>query len=86
MTKRLPKTPWDADVIRQQVKRAIESVGGKTGFEAIGPTFRDAVISKATFDLFFTASVPAPITVSREDFANTLRAMRMAAGIADDDE
>lgn len=84
MAKRLPKTPWDADVIRHQVKHAMESVGGKSGFDAIGPTFRDAVISKATFDLFFTAATPGPITVSREDFANTLRAMRIVAGIDDE--
>lgn len=80
----MPKTPWDAEVIRHQVKRAMENVGGKAGFAAIGPTFRAAVIGQAAFDLFFTASTPGPITVSREEFANTLRAMRIAAGIDDE--
>lgn len=81
---RMPKSPWPAQVIRDQAAHMMEKVGGKTGFEAIGPTFRGAMVDQAVMAMFQTATMPGPITVTADDINNTRRAIRFACGMGDE--
>ena len=85
MTQKLPKTPWPAQVIREQVKQAMNKVGGEVGFQAIGPTFQEAIISQAAFRLFQSAAASSAISVSFQEMTMTVRAMRIVAGIEDEE-
>jgi hypothetical protein len=78
---RIPKTPWPTQVIRDAAKRAVDRVGGQTGFRAIGPTFQNAIICEAALVLFQTAASITPVTITSADIAATVQALRVAAGL-----
>lgn len=82
-TRRMPKCPWPSQVIRDQAARMRGKVGGAVGWAAIGPVFRAAMVDQAVVDLFATAAIPGPITVSNDDIHATRRAIRFACGITD---
>lgn len=79
-------TIWDREQIRTLAKRAVDSVGGKAGFRAIGPTMRRAVIAEACWNAVRTAAMVAPITITQRQMYGFEKAMRRAAGMTEEDD
>lgn len=72
---------WPKDQIRIMAKRAVDAVGGKAGFAAIGPTMRRAVIAQACWEAVRTGATMGPVTITGQQMYAVERAMREAAGM-----
>lgn len=79
-------TIWDREQIRTLAKRAVDSVGGKAGFRAIGPTMRRAVIAEACWSAIRTAAMVRPVTITKQQMYGFEKAMRRAAGMSEEDD
>jgi len=79
-------TIWPPEQIQVMAKRAVASVGGPIGFEAIGPKFRRAVIAAAAWDAVRTGAMTGPITITQEQMNAIETALRRAAGIPEGDD
>jgi len=75
---------WPAEQIRIMAKRAVDAVGGRAGFEAIGPTMRVAVIAQACWEAVRTGAMVGPVTITQRQMYAVEQAMRRAAGIRED--
>ena len=78
-------TIWPIEQIRIMAKRAVDAVGGKRGFEAMGPTFRRAVIAAAAWDAVRTGAMVGPVTITQKQMHAIEKALRKAAGIQEGD-
>jgi hypothetical protein len=75
---------WPPEQIRIMATRAVEAVGGPAGFRAIGPTMRRAIVVQACWDAVRTMAAAGPVTVTAQNMYAVERAMREAAGIAEE--
>lgn len=80
------ETIWDKAQIRIMAKRVVDSVGGKAGFRAIGPTMRRAVIAEACWNAVRTGAMVGPVTISQRQMFGLEQAMRRAAGMTEEDD
>jgi len=78
-------TVWPPEQIRIMAERAVDAVGGKTGFQAIGPTMRRAVIAAAAWDAVRTGAMMGPVTITQAQMNAVEVAMRKAAGMREED-
>jgi len=76
---------WPPEQIKIMAKRAVDAVGGRAGFEAIGPTMRRAVIAQACWDAVRTGATVAPVTITNRQMYALEHAMRKAAGMREED-
>ena len=51
-----PKSPWPKPTMRDNVKRAMDRVGGRKGFDFMGRGMQEALIDQMLFALFQTAA------------------------------
>ena len=76
-----PDTIYEPQQIRNFVKDAMSRVGGKSGFQFIGPAARRAVIQAKCWEIIRTAASTGKITVTGKQMFAFEQAMCEEAGI-----
>lgn len=76
-----PDTIYERQQIRNFVKDAMSRVGGKSGFQFIGPAARRAVIQAACWEIIRSAATATKITITGKQMFAFEQAMCEEAGI-----
>jgi hypothetical protein len=81
-----PKCPWDKPTMRENVKRAIDNVGGRRGFAYLSRAMQEAVIDQMLFHKFQTAAQFAVTPITFDAMVGARNVAYEIAGLDDGED